>query len=270
MRYYAQLTNQLKISFKRLRNEKGRKIKSRKERKKNMDPFDKNLLGLYLQNLNSEKDALNFCLVNKKFNTVCQNDNFFRLFLEKKYGPGIAEYKLPNETWKRYMLRLSFYKGLLEEEFYYKPENWKDGPLNFEREYFMKKYDTDDIDVVLIQATKNGDVEIVKVLLKDDRLKNTLSTFKSGALIWASEYGYAEIVKLLLEDGGADPRDSRSYSLALAASYNFPEVVRLLLEDGRADPSDASNRALKWAKQKGNQEIVDMLLKDGRLNPDYL
>lgn len=235
-------------------------------KKRKMDPFDKNLLGLYLQNLESEKDVLNFCLVNKKFNTVCQNDNFFKLFLEKKYGNGIAEYKLPNETWKKYMLRLSFYKGLLEEEFDFKCSS--ETCLNFKREYFMKKYDTDNIDEVLVAASKKGDIKIVKVLLKD--VKVNPSNHNIDALLWASEYGHAEIVKLLLEDGRFDPRYNRSYSLALAANYNFPEVVKLLLEDGRANPADANNRALKWAKQKGNQEIVDMLLKDGRLDPDYL
>lgn len=199
-----------------------------------MDPFDKNLLGLYLQNLENEKDVLSFCLVNKKFNAVCQNDNFFKLFLEKKYGKGIAEYKLPNETWKRYLLRLSFYKGLLEEEFNYKPEYENFENLDFEKKYFINQYDTSDINIAFIRACRDGDVNVVKFLLKDSRV-NPNHLDQTGGLKYAARYGHIGVVKLLLKDKRIDPAKDHSIALRYAAENDHNDIVNLLLEDGRSD-----------------------------------
>jgi hypothetical protein len=92
------------------------------------------------------------------------------------------------------------------------------------------------------QASYNGHLEVVKVILDGGFDPNTTFYDNVTALLLAGQMGQLEIVRLLLDKGG-DPNQAvtnygRSTPLRMAAQNGHLEVVRLLLDRG-VDPSQA-------------------------------
>ncbi|XP_033748170.1 uncharacterized protein LOC117333139 isoform X2 [Pecten maximus] len=134
------------------------------------------------------------------------------------------------------------------------------------------------------KAAKNGDVDIVKMLLEKGADPN-----KGGALMYAAEEGHKHIVTLLI-DKGADIKkwDVLAYAarnghkdvvsllldkgsdvtgsdaLGTAALYGYIDIVSMLLD--RALDADKSN-ALREAARYGHEDIVALLLERGA-DPD--
>jgi len=84
----------------------------------------------------------------------------------------------------------------------------------------------------LIEATTEGNLEKVKIALKEGAAINTKSDFfKQTALHIAASIGYIDIIKFLLEEG-ADAQikdDSDMIPLHLAVLYKHTNIVKLLL-----------------------------------------
>ena len=111
----------------------------------------------------------------------------------------------------------------------------------------------------MIRASKNDQIEIVKLLLQDGRAVPCSDCIKG-----ASTNGHVEIVKLLLQDGRAVPCGD---CIRDASKNGHVEIVKLLLQDGRAVPC---GNCIKDASTNGHVEIVKLLLQDGRANPAFI
>jgi ankyrin repeat protein len=116
-------------------------------------------------------------------------------------------------------------------------------------------------------ACQNGDLEMVKLLVKyrvkvDTPRANTLSP-----LDIAAQYGHHEIVKLLLQQGAKPdtPHVDDETALIQASQYGHTNVAEVLLDAG-ADHSIQNKRghtALHIASKYGNLAVVELLLKKG-------
>jgi ankyrin repeat protein len=113
-------------------------------------------------------------------------------------------------------------------------------------------------------ASKNGHVEVVKLLLNDPRVDP--SAENNYAIRLASENGHVEAVKLLLNDPRVDPSAENNDAIRWASKNGHAEVVKLLLNDPRIDPSDDNNDAIRCASWNGHSEVVKLLLNDSRVD----
>ena len=118
---------------------------------------------------------------------------------------------------------------------------------------------------LLINASYNGNVERVRMLLADGR-SDPLER-DSEAIRYASEHGNAEVVRMLLEDRRADPAAVHNQAIQMASKNGHAEVVRMLLDDPRTNPAARDNEAIRIASRYGHIEIVRMFLADGRADP---
>jgi hypothetical protein len=118
----------------------------------------------------------------------------------------------------------------------------------------------EELNVALLEASKQGDAERVKTLLKDPRANP--SGLALHEAVWK---GHTHIVKLFFED----PRTiiDKSSFLFNASYYGNTELMRMLLADPRVDPSVDENSAIKWAAIRGHDQVMRMLLADPRVNP---
>lgn len=87
------------------------------------------------------------------------------------------------------------------------------------------------------------------------------------AIRMSASRGYTEIVKLLLKDERVDPTACDNYALRWAALEGHIEVVKVLLADGRADPAAEDNWAVRVAAVNGRLGIIRLLLDDPRVDP---
>ena len=106
-------------------------------------------------------------------------------------------------------------------------------------------------------ASKNGHLEVVRLLLGDKRVDPSASD--NWAIRWASQNGHTEVVRLLLQDKRVDPSTDNNCAIRWASQNGHTEVVRLLLGDKRVDPSTDNNCAIRWASQNGHTEVVRLL-----------
>ncbi len=79
-------------------------------------------------------------------------------------------------------------------------------------------------------ASENGNLEVVKLLLKDKRVDPSVQN--NSAIVWASQYGHLEVM-LLLADKRVNPSDKNNDAIALATRYGYDEISKLLLADNR-------------------------------------
>ena len=132
----------------------------------------------------------------------------------------------------------------------------------------------------LIQASKNGHAEIVRVLLAVSGINaNHANTQGTTALSYASQNGHAEIVRALLAvDGtGVDANHATNQgatALSYASQNGHAEVVRALLavNGTGVDVNHATDQgatALTYASQAGHAEIVRALLAVEGINANH-
>jgi hypothetical protein len=117
----------------------------------------------------------------------------------------------------------------------------------------------------LAEASENGHVEVVRLLLTDPRVDP--SAQNNYAICGASENGYLKVVRLLVTDPRVDPSTLDNYAIRFASQNGHAGVVRLLLTDPRVDPSARDNEAMRWASKNGHVEVVRLLLTDPRVDP---
>ena len=112
---------------------------------------------------------------------------------------------------------------------------------------------------LLIEASKNGKIDQVKVFLNLGVDVNATDYHKKSSLYHATVAGDLEVVKLLLQHG-ADS-NSKTYQKSLlhfAANYGYLEIAKLLLQN-KADVNSKDNYAdtpLHSASKSGNLEVV--------------
>ena len=118
------------------------------------------------------------------------------------------------------------------------------------------------------QAAYDGELEKVKILLKQGVKCNAIDQDGHTALMFAAFNGHSKIVLSLLEAGAVvDQRDMMDRTALLyGATGPFPETVKILLDRG-ADPnkvdSDEQFSPLMHAAAEGNFEVVKVLLNYG-------
>jgi len=127
--------------------------------------------------------------------------------------------------------------------------------------YYIDDEENGDED--LIEATKNGNIELVKELIDAGVDVNLQDEDEETALILASVEGHIEIVKLLIE-AGADLNIKSRYgktALMWTSQYGHTEIVKLLIDAGvDLNIKDIDGKtALDFASDKGHTEIVKLL-----------
>ena len=121
-------------------------------------------------------------------------------------------------------------------------------------------------------AAHNGDVEAVKVLVKEENVNNFFYHYEDGfktALHCAAEMGHLEVVKalLLIEGVGVDYRDGKGMTPLLRAAFspnnNTLSIIELLII-GKAERNavdELGNNALHIAIDKGGgSELISGLV----------
>jgi ankyrin repeat protein len=123
------------------------------------------------------------------------------------------------------------------------------------------------IDMLLITATKEGDINKVKKLLDEDNLKIDFQD-KSGAtaLFYASQEGYADIAQLLIDkEANVYIANINGTAPLHVASQNghFGVVEKLIKKDaGVVDlPQKDGATALFFASQSDHYGVVEQLIK---------
>ena len=123
------------------------------------------------------------------------------------------------------------------------------------------KYD----ETALIKAIMNGKLDIAKILLQNGADPNARGSLEETALYKVAEKGNVELVKLMIEKGG--DVNARNYSkktaLMNAAEHGNLEILELLLKnEAKVDLKDDDGKtAVDYAKNKGDVKIVEMIEK---------
>ena len=126
-------------------------------------------------------------------------------------------------------------------------------------------------DAPLHRACRFGHLEIVKVLLAQERIEVNKGNKGDASPFYIScREGHKEVVSLLLADPRIDPNKAKNDGATpffMTCQNGHKEVVSLLLADPRIDPnkprSDQST-PLWYASQNGHLVIVQHLLATGR------
>jgi len=129
----------------------------------------------------------------------------------------------------------------------------------------------------LQSACENGDIEVIKLLLNDDKIEvNQRKVDNNGwtPFYTACQYGYIEIVKLLLNDKRVDVNKAGSplggkTPLWIACFNEHLEVVKLLINDSRVkvnEPSYDGETPFYIVCGLGKIDIVKLLLKNEKVD----
>jgi ankyrin repeat protein len=114
------------------------------------------------------------------------------------------------------------------------------------------------IDSVLIEGARNGDLEKVKKCVENGA---NIHVDNDLALKFAAANGHLEVVEYFIENG-ANVCTNNDYALSVAAVYGHFEVVKYLVEHG-ADIHTVNDLALKYAIIHKKFEIVKYLVENG-------
>jgi beta-lactamase regulating signal transducer with metallopeptidase domain/ankyrin repeat protein len=123
------------------------------------------------------------------------------------------------------------------------------------------------INVAIVEAAEQGDIDEVTELLDDGADVNAVVPGDGTPLLVAAREGHRTLVRLLL-DRGADADigvEGDGNALIMAAREGFRDIVTMLLDRGAdvnaAVPGDGN--ALIMAAREGHRDIVTMLLDRG-------
>jgi ankyrin repeat protein len=111
----------------------------------------------------------------------------------------------------------------------------------------------------LFDACRNGDIEMVKLLIKDE------NDFKSrkydNALIWAASNGHFEVVKYLVEKG-ADIHAKDDQPLQYACVFGHFKIAKYLVEKG-AHIHAGNDYGFRRACHHGHFQVSRFLIEKG-------
>lgn len=135
------------------------------------------------------------------------------------------------------------------------------GDLNTVKELIAKP--EAEVSLALMKASQNGHLEIVKLLIQDQRVS---AQRKAQALIIASEKGQIEVVKLLLQDPKVFTENTAESSLNSAIQNGQLEIVKILLSETQARIKNYwLEPHIDLAVKMNNAEMVKVLLQDSRV-----
>jgi hypothetical protein len=112
-------------------------------------------------------------------------------------------------------------------------------------------------------ACSKGHTPVVQLLLTDPRVDPSAEC--QEAIIVASQEGREDLIELLLNDPRVDPSAQKQIALRHASYFGFDKIVRRLMNDPRVDPSVCNQDALRWARRRGHDRVVQVLLTDPRV-----
>ncbi len=182
-----------------------------------------------LNNLD-DKDLVNVCQVNKKAQSLCNDQVFWmnRVFLKFGYvGGDILRKHKKNRTWSEYYI--------------------KD----------LRKINSTNAHEYLRNGSYRGRLDHVIISLKNGA---NIQSYVNYSLIEASENGQTEVVKYLVElkPDGANIHVQNDYSLRVASRHGYLEIVKYLVGHG-ANINALDDTALRWASEEGHIEVVKYL-----------
>ena len=100
-------------------------------------------------------------------------------------------------------------------------------------------------------ASNNGHLDVVKVLLKDERVDP--SEYDNIAIRFTSENGHLDVVKELLKDKRVDPSDFNNDAIKMSSENNHLGVIKELLKDKRVLNKLSEDDLIKYIKQVENK-----------------
>jgi ankyrin repeat protein len=116
-------------------------------------------------------------------------------------------------------------------------------------------------------ATAEGNIEIVKLLIRKEVNPNLTDWYRNTALHLAAGRGHTEIVEILLvaQANRTAKNNQRDTPLHLAADGGHLEVARMLIEAGAdINAKDYRNQTpLKRAADRGRKEVAELLKEHG-------
>jgi hypothetical protein len=116
-------------------------------------------------------------------------------------------------------------------------------------------------------ACKNGNLELVKVLLADPRVDPTAVNCQPIRL--AGEFGHLDIIKFFLEDDRIPPFYKLDV-IGCVSEFGHVEVLKELLKDVRFDLTFERNEPIRRASEKGHLNVVIELLRYPQVDPSAL
>ena len=124
--------------------------------------------------------------------------------------------------------------------------------------------DRSDVDIQLIKAAENGNIDKVKALIKQGANIDTTDNNRATPLHWASANGHKDTVSLLIGKGAdIDAADNnRATPLHWASANGHKDTVSLLIGKGADIDAADNNRAtpLHWASANGHKDTVSLLI----------
>ena len=123
---------------------------------------------------------------------------------------------------------------------------------------------------LLCLACEHGYIGMVKKLLADPRIPPQVDVERC-ALSAAVRCGSLELVQLLLQDDRIRPGAFRSEALAQAATHGHAEIVKVLLECPEVNEQDAfGGDDDDYLNCGGSFGVVNVLFRSGQLQPQRL
>jgi hypothetical protein len=140
-------------------------------------------------------------------------------------------------------------------------------------------YNAQDYEASVRRSVNKGRASRLAWLLKQPR---TILPRNKDLILTAAQRGHLEVVKVLMADDRIDPSDSNSNRVIIyAAMAGHVDVVRQLLTDPRVDPGAQRNGTLRGAIKFANRlhfygpkqhrpsswELIELLLGHARVDP---
>ena len=123
------------------------------------------------------------------------------------------------------------------------------GDINYIK-WYMKHHECDK-DLGLINASCNGDLEIIKYLVS---LGADIHADNDSAIAYTSRNGHLEVVKYLISVG-EDIHVENNYAITYASENGHLEVIKNLVSIGAKYQTDDAY-AIRWASRNVHLEVV--------------
>jgi hypothetical protein len=137
---------------------------------------------------------------------------------------------------------------------------------NMARFYYVPCSRSRVCDVLILAASRGGDVAVVEMLLDDPDLNLRVRDGDSNTpLMLASMYGHADVVKLLVAKApnlAEDVDKLNRTPLWLAAANGFEQAVTVLHVTGHACPEKRGPGDLSWAEiaaRNGHESVIEFI-----------